>query len=57
MSDKDNERVEIRVVHDIPPDECEGAAVENNDAIERQQIEAFWAGRNHAMRRSGRVAA
>ena len=57
MSDKENERIEVRVVHDTLPEECEDAVGDNQEAIDRQQIEAFWAGRNHAMRRSGRVAA
>ncbi len=27
------------------------------EAIDRERVEAFWAGRNHAMRRSARSAA
>jgi len=58
----ETEVIELRTLHgDDTTAELETAEEalqkKRQDQAERAETEAFWAGRNHAMRRSGRVAA
>jgi len=41
---------------DLPPANDRKQA-DDSEPVDREQIESFWAGRNHAMRRSARDAA
>lgn len=49
--------MQLRVFHgdDAREDEDQEPDGQNQDKL--NEVEAFWAGRNHAMRRSARVAA
>ncbi len=48
---------QLRVVHNDSVSEEVDAELEGREKTEQEKVEEFWAGRNHAMRRSGRVAA
>ena len=58
MKDEENLPMEIKIAPGEPiRTEYNEADRIDGETLDRQETEAFWAGRNHAMRRSARVAA
>ena len=49
--------LQLRVVHNDEISEAVDTELEGREKTEKEKVEEFWAGKNHAMRRSGRVAA
>lgn len=53
----EQEAPQLQVIQDDDARQDADPELERPDPTEQEKVENFWAGRNHAMRRSARIAA